>query len=47
MDLYQMVVIDRRDGWTYPQPFPNGKGASCCRDEFGFSPVGETGEGFE
>lgn len=28
-----MVVIDRRIGLTYPQPFPKGKGALSA-DEF-------------
>jgi len=30
MDLSQMKTIDRRDGLTYSQPFPNRKGA-CCK----------------
>ena len=28
-DLTQMVVIDRRDGWTYPPPFPNPTRGRC------------------
>jgi hypothetical protein len=28
LDLTPIATIDRRVGWTYPPPFPGGKGAN-------------------